>query len=164
MPIYRFQIESSLPAENILWKIRALVRESPRFVQSINEAFGDRPKDCPPFIGKVEGNVFRIRRDIHYRNSFLPLVRGSVTPSSNGTKVSISMHLHPFVALFMLFWLGGVGSGMIAAVTSQSGNIGAALFPGGMFAFGIVLTAGGFYPEAFKARRLLEQSIGNAGA
>jgi hypothetical protein len=29
-----------------------------------------------------------------------------------------------------------------------------------MFAFGVALTAGGFYPEAFKARRILEGHIG----
>lgn len=159
MPFYRFQIESTLPAQTVLQRIRTLVREKPGFWQSIKESFGKRPDDCPPFIGKVEGDAFCMYRDIRYRNSFLPQVRGSVVSTSRGSRVLITMYLHPLVALFVLFWLGAVGAGSLAAFSSQNGNTGLALIPAGMFLFGIVLTVGAFYPEALKARRILEQSI-----
>jgi hypothetical protein len=45
-------------------------------------------------------------------------------------------------------------------VTTAHSNFQAALIPFGMFLFGIALTLGGFYPEALKARRLLEQNLG----
>jgi hypothetical protein len=160
MPFYRFQIESPLPAQTVLQRIRTLVRDKPGFWKSIKESFGGHPNGGPPFIGKVEGDTFCMYRDIRYRNSFLPQVRGSVVSTSRGSKVLVTMYLHPLVALFVLFWLGAVGAGALAVFSAQNGNIGPALIPAGMFLFGIILTVGAFYPEAFKARRLLEQSIG----
>jgi hypothetical protein len=161
MPFYRFQIDSPLPAQTVLLRIRTLVREKPGFWQSIKESFGARPDNSPPFIGKIDGDTFRMYRDIRYRNSFLPQVRGSVVSTSRGSRVLITMYLHSLVAVFVLFWLGGVGAGALAAFNAQNGNTGFGLIPAGMFLFGIVLTVAGFYPEALKARRLLEQSIGN---
>jgi hypothetical protein len=160
MPFYRFHIESPLPKQTVLQRIRTLVREKPGFWQTIKESFGGHPDGCPLFIGKVEGDAFRMYRDIRYRNSFLPQLRGSVVSTSRGSRVLITMYLHPLVAVFVLFWLGAVGTGALASFNAQNGNIGPALIPAGMFLFGIVLTVGSFYPEAFKARRLFEQSIG----
>ena len=156
MPFYRFQIVTPLPTQTVLQRVRTLVREKPGFWQSIKESFGGHPSDSSPFIGKVEGDSFRMYRDIRYRNSFLPQVRGSVVSTSRGSRVLITMYLHPLVAVFVLFWLGTAGTGVITAFNAQNGNIGPAL----MFLFGLILTVGAFYPEAFKARRLLEQSIG----
>ena len=72
------------------------------------------------------------------------------------------MYLHPFVALFMLIWLGGIGIGAAAALRQAAGGA-ASLISIGMFVFGAALTLGAFYPEAIKARRLLEQHIGQTG-
>jgi hypothetical protein len=74
------------------------------------------------------------------------------------------MTLHPFVAAFMVVWLGAVGAGTIAALTASGSDSHAAFLPAGMFVFGVALTAGGFYPEAFKARHLLEHSVEPDGA
>ncbi len=156
MPFYRFQIESSLPKQTVLSRIRAIVREKPGFWQSVKESFGSRPEGSPPFIGEVEGESFLIHRDIRYRNSFLPQVRGSVVSTPIGSSVFITMYLHPLVALFMLFWLGGVGAGALAMLKAENGSF---IIPAIMLLFGIGLTAGGFYPEAMKARRILKQSI-----
>ena len=73
------------------------------------------------------------------------------------------MSLHPLVLVFMLFWLGIVGLGAAAALRRGEGGMGT-LIPMGMFVFGVALTLGGFYPEAIKARRLLEQHFGQASA
>ena len=69
------------------------------------------------------------------------------------------MNLHPLVLAFILFWLGGVGSAAITML--RRGKASEALIPLGMFAFGVALTLGGFYPEAIKARRILEKQLGN---
>ncbi len=156
MPFYRCEIDSTLPAQTVLQRIRTLVRDKPGFWQSIKESFGRRPEDCPPFIGKIEGDSFRVYRDIRYRNSFLPQVRGTVVSTSRGSRVLITMYLHPLVALFVLFWLGGVGAGAIAMFRTENGSF---FIPVLMFLFGIGLTVGGFYPEALKARRILKKSI-----
>ena len=159
MPFYRCQIDSPVAAQAVLLRMRGLMREAPGFVQSVKESFCRRPEGSPPFIGSVDGTKFHIRRDIRYRNSFLPLIRGSVTATPKGARVLITMHLHPLVAAFMVFWLGAVGVGAIGIFASQNGGSQSGLIPTGMFMFGVVLTVGGFYPEAVKARHLLEQGI-----
>ena len=161
MPFYRCQIDSPLPAQSVLQRLRALIRDKPGFWQSIKESFGNRPEVSRPFIGKIEGDKFRMYRDIRYRNSFLPQVRGSVVSTSRGSRISITMHLHPLVALFVLYWLGSMGGYTIAAFGAGKGfNV----IPALAFLFGIGLTVGSFYPEALKARRILTQSIGSQTA
>ena len=62
----------------------------------------------------------------------------------------------PIERLFlMLFWLGGV---VLATAHYRDGA------EVGMFIFGVALTLAGFYPEAFKARRLLERCIRRTSA
>ena len=158
MPVYRFQIQSHLTTHVVLERVRALVRESPGFRQSLKESLGRRPEGATPFIGKVEGSEFKCYRDIRYRNSFLPRIAGHVDSDPNGTKIDVTMYLHPLVLAFLLFWLGGVGLAAVAALRQGDGGA-ATLVPIGMFVFGVALTLGGFYPEAIKARRLLEQHI-----
>ena len=66
------------------------------------------------------------------------------------------MFLHPLVALFMLIWLGVVGRGALVDRSTPHA------FLWSMFIFGIALTAGGFIPEAIKAKRLISETLRNA--
>jgi len=160
MPYYRCELVSPLPMQTVLLRFQTLVRDEPGFLQSLKESLRRRPAGSPPFIGKVHGNVLHVHRDIRYRNSFLPQVRAAVAPVPNGTIVHVTMHLHPVVAVFMLIWLVAVGIGAIAAFAQEHTGVTSALIPAWMLFFGVVLTAGGFYPEAYKARRLLGESVG----
>ena len=162
MALYRFRLQSHLSTQAVLEAVRKLTRERPGFWQSLKESFASRPDGSPPFIGTVEGNEFTLYRDIRYRNSFLPRIKGYVGSDSGSTQVDVVMSLHPFVLLFMLFWLGGVGYAAFAIL--NKGMTAEAAIPLGMFLFGVALTLGGFYPEAIKARRLLEQHIGQISA
>jgi len=65
------------------------------------------------------------------------------------------MFIHPFAAIFMAFWFGMVGNGIV------NGN-GAFPILIGMLIFGVVLVAWGFYPEATKARRLITDAVLNS--
>jgi hypothetical protein len=163
MPFYRFQIDSPLTTEEALHRIGGLVREPTRRSRSIVASFRRRPEPTSPFIGAIDGPAFRMRRDIRYRNSLLPRIRGCVASVPTGTRVSVSMHLHPVVAAFMLIWLGAVGAAAITALGSRGSGTPLAYIPAGMFVFGVVLMVGGFFPEAMKARRLLERSVAGAG-
>src|SRR5690242_14915733 len=62
-----------------------------------------------PFEGVVEGPRFEVRRIIHYRNSFLPHVRGAIEPAAAGARLVGTMRLHSAVAAFMVVWFAGVG-------------------------------------------------------
>jgi hypothetical protein len=62
----------------------------------------------------------------------------------------------------MLVWLRTVGLGALGGVTYERENTLLAFGLAGMFLFGMGLVVGCFYPEAYKARRLLEHGIRNA--
>jgi len=166
MPVYRFHIDSPLAKQPVLLRISVLVGETPGFWQSIGEmlSFGGRPRGRPPFVGTVEGDEFRIYRDISYSNSFLPQIRGSVVSTPDGTRIVIAMFLHPIVAAFMMVWLGACGVFAAAGFALQGLSSVAGLVPAGMFLFGVALMFSGFFLEAFKARRLLEKGIGGHDA
>lgn len=163
MPIYRFKIDSPLTTQVVLQRIQGLARAAPGFWQSIRGVFGRDRTQSTPFIGAVEGESFRLHRDIAYRNSFLPRISGRVVATPAGTRIIVNMFLHPIVGAFMLFWLSGVGIAALTSFNTLHGTTSPVLVPLGMFVFGVALTLGGFYPEAVKARRLLEQGIGVAG-
>lgn len=57
-----------------------------------------------PYAGRINVSGFEIYRIIHYRNSFLPMIRGRFEPSPQGIRVRVTMSLHPFVRGFLIFW------------------------------------------------------------
>ncbi len=69
------------------------------------------------------------------------------------------MRLHWLVALFMLFWFGGVSTGLISFLTAvMKGKfepLPALLVPLGMLVFGIAMTSGCFWWEAKKTKPAL---------
>jgi hypothetical protein len=146
-----------LAVEAVKQRIRALAREQPGIGQSLREAFGWRPPKVPPFIGKVEGSTFTLRRDINYRNSFVPQIRGSISPVAAGTIVVVSMSLPPLVVAFMTLCLGWVGA--LAVGLLSGGALGQAVGPAAMFVIAAALAMAGFYAEAEKARRILAEAI-----
>lgn len=155
MPIYSFQVDVNVPPRIVAERLRAVVSEPPTLLQSFRMPWSSRDPDTPPFIGTVGDESFRIRRDIRSRNSFLPRVWGRMVATPTGTQVKVTMFIHPLVAVFMTFWLGMVGRGML---TENS----AFPFLAGMFTFGVALIAWGFFPEAAKARRLITDAVLNS--
>jgi hypothetical protein len=70
------------------------------------------------------------------------------------------MNVHPLVAAFLALWVGVVSGGFSLSFFHRlaSGEQGA-LGPGAMILFAVLLTAGGFYPEAFKAERIVRRAL-----
>jgi len=162
MPIYRFTVDARVSKQEAAARIRRLIREPRGFLESVRHSFGSSSGVEPPFLGKIDGDSFRVRRDIRYRNSFLPLVWGRISSVPAGTQVSVTMFLHPLVTAFVLFWLSAVGFGAWRLLTAPNvSHSSSAFIPAAMFVFGVALTCGGFFPEALKARRLLEDAIQN---
>jgi hypothetical protein len=106
-----------------------------------------------PFVGYVKEDSFRLQRNIRYRNSFLPLIRGRIVPTETGTQVQVTMFMHPVAVIFMVFWLW-VTWPYAPADQSTSAH---PSWP--LFAFGLVLALGGFFPEAIKAKRMLTEVV-----
>ena len=111
MPIYRFHLDVDVPRQIVADRLRAVVGDKPPFWKSLFTGWWSRDPASPPFVGIVDDDSFRVRRDIRYRNSFLPLVWGRFMSTPTGTRVNVIMFIHPLVALFMVFWLGTVGYG-----------------------------------------------------
>jgi hypothetical protein len=100
MPFYRFHLDTPLSESAACERIQELIRPRRTFREWI--AFNITREDNtvgPPFLGKVGFRTFRLRRDIRYRNSFLPMVWGSIVPSRVGSRISVNMFMHP------LWWL-----------------------------------------------------------
>lgn len=150
MPFYSFNLDLDIPPQAVAERLQSIVGQKPGLFESM--AWRQHDPGNPPFIGTVSDTSFKMRRDIQYRNSFLPLIRGRFGAIGTGTWVSVTMFIHPLVALFVVFWLGVALS---VAVSDQAGS----LMGWGFLAFGIALTAAGFFPEAMKARRLISEAL-----
>ena len=163
MPFYRRELTTNLPAESAIARIKAAVGPAPSGRRMFRRSVGQDVLASPPFVGTVEGDRFRVRRDITYRNSFLPVVSGRVVNVPSGVRVSVTMYLQPAIAVFMLVWFCGVGAATVVAIPRlliPCGHVQLELFilPA-MLVFAVVLVGCGFFPEALKARRLLEQVL-----
>jgi hypothetical protein len=134
-------------------RLKSIVREKAAFWESFRMAWRPRDPASPPFIGTVQDDSFRLRRDIRGRNSFLPMVWGRFISTPTGTRVGVTMFIHPLVALFVAFWLGMVGHG---ALTNRSAS---SVVAWGMVMFMVALVAGSFFPEAIKAKRLISATV-----
>jgi hypothetical protein len=115
------------------------------------------------FEGECSIEGFKISRIIQYRNSFLPVITGRITPEGAGSLVKIKMRLPVFASVFMTFWFGCVilfSLGSIPGFFAGLANVDSgALFPLGMVAFGIALTSGGFWFEAPKQKNKLTELL-----
>ena len=158
MPFYRFQIDVNASPHVVAERLRAIVRDKPKFRESLRTMWWSGDPVSVPFVGSVQDESFELRRDIRYRNSFLPMIRGHITPNGVGTRVCVTMFIHPLVALFMIFWLGMVGFGAVSTRSASS------IIPGGMFIFGVALTVGAFIPEAINAKHLICDAVTNSAA
>jgi len=157
--LYWFSLDSPLPAEEVSRRIQLLSREASGF---LTHAWTFGPDTDPPFLGTVQQSRFSLRRDIHYRNAFLPMLKGTVRALPGGSRVVVIMHLHPFMLVFMLGWFALLGSSAMALLTSHGLIV--AIAPTGLFIFGAAVMAAGFFPEAVRARRILEQNLESTGA
>ena len=153
LPYLRYELESGKTPAEVEEAMRAVVEPKRLF------RFGG---GAQPFEGVVGDGAFDVRRIIGYRNSFLPQIRGTISAAAEGSRISITMSLHPLVLGFMIVWLGGVGAGcfaMLMHVIQKGGTLLQVVAPAGMLAFGWLLSAGGFTFEARKAAALLERTM-----
>lgn len=63
--------------------------------------------DKRPYHGGIEDDGFEAVRRIGYRNSFLPVAKGTIEPEGEGSRVAIRLRVHTFVAIFGAVWIAG---------------------------------------------------------
>jgi len=154
-PKNTFQINSTLSASEIFSTLDAVVGP-PKWFRLWSS-------DGKKYQGVFSYSDFKIWRIISYRNSFLPIVEGQITPSPSGSRISITMRLHRFVAAFMFIWFGGVSIGLvtfsIAAMRGRMEPLPGLFIPLGMLLFGLVMTSGAFWLEANKTKAFLLETL-----
>lgn len=145
-----FEIETKLTREIVVERLRNKVEKDKLLRPSQEHNY---------FQGKVTTDGFLIKRIIHYRNSFIPIINGKFIGNNSDIKVAIRMGLNPFVAAFMFFWLGGAGLGILGVIagllTKQTTSVALILIPVGMLLFGWALVSAGFWFEAKRQKIVL---------
>ena len=121
--------------------------------------YGDRRGE---FIGEVDTAGFKVVSNISYRNSFLPIIQGSVRAEGSRSVITIKMRMHWFVSVFSAIWLGFVTLFMLAVVLMLVVESDFSLLcgSGGMMLFGQLLIRGGFYIPAKKALKRMKELFG----
>ena len=159
MPYYRFDIDSPFPPGTVIQRLRALTREIPDPRHSRAGPIGEDRRGEAVFVGELGEGGFRLRRDIRHRNSFLPQIRGQLDALPSGTRVRVRMRLHLFAVLFMVTWLTFVGYGCFRVLSDGRVQPPTRWIPAGMLVAGVLLPFVFFYPEAIRARRILERAV-----
>jgi hypothetical protein len=148
-----------LPIENLIYKTRlskdeVLIKLSDNIEKQKAFGFGAyNHAYSKPYIGDIIDNSFKVSRAINYRNSFLPVIEGTVATDYVGTKISVKMKLHSSVIFFISIWLGGVSIACIVTLHAlfTQGFSPELLIPFGMLIFGTTLFFGGFKIESKKS-------------
>ena len=156
MALYGFKIEAEVSPSEVIDRVQSAVRAD-SFLESLKfwRFFDSQRK---PFVGKVGADSFIIRRDIWYRNSFLPRIRGRVEASLGGSEVSVTMSLHPVVTVVFCLTVA-LSLLSMARTYSLTRTV---PFSGFAFVgFLAALAPIAFIPEAKKAKKLLTAAAAN---
>jgi hypothetical protein len=110
-----------------------------------------------PYTGEINSTTFTMTRNINYRNSFLPVIKGQIIPFLGQTQVDIKMRPTIFASIFISFWLGIVTLFCIGTLIAgllrfrqilQTGFSPMFLIPFAMFVFGWLLLHFSFKKES----------------
>lgn len=153
LPYERCELVSSLPMAQA---VDTLQRATAAWKFTL---WGGQPET---FLGRVDAYGFELRRNIRYRNSFLPQVRGEFEAAGAKTLIKLRLRLHPVVLIFMCIWMSGVGMALIstayASIKLHRWNP-VLWVPCAMFLFGYLLTMGGFLYERGRTLDALKQVL-----
>lgn len=157
MPFWSATIQTSLPPDEVEDRLRALLRPRVGFWEGIEQSL-DPQTDRPPFRGEVSSRTFEMTRVIGYKNSFLPVIRGTIEGhATGGSVVRVRMTLHLFTMIFLIVWMGFLVffamSDLVAVGHLRSYT------PVFMLLFAVVLTLVAFFPEARSAERRIRKAL-----
>jgi hypothetical protein len=96
-----------LPYQNVVFRselnvadVSKKIREHIKPVTAVSS-----PRNTKEYEGEIVGNTFNIRRIIWHRNSFLPVIKGTITKEPSGTKIQVKFGLNTIVLISVyVFW------------------------------------------------------------
>ena len=155
-PVERLTIETALTPQEVHQRLADVVEPK--------RAWRGLSRDHKPYEGQVHDEHFEVTRIIHYRNSFLPVIKGAIQAENGGSKINIVMQPHAVVTAFMIIWFLLVALFFLlilgAALLNEPSGAQSwwiALIPVGMLLFGHLLITFGFRFEADKAKTFFQQ-------
>ena len=163
LPFENYVLTTRLSLEDVRHRIAENIQPKQRFKFSLFY-----PDYTKPYTGSAIGSIFTMRRNITYRNSFLPIITGKITTSGGQTKVNIKMQPDTVDLVFISLWLGIVGffclAGFLSGLmdfrqTTKTGFSPPTLIPFGMFAFACLLTILGFKLKSRRSKKFLARLL-----
>jgi hypothetical protein len=151
LPFEKLIIRSTMSEEEVLRRINSLLEPKKKFQVGV---FG--PVSYGGYLGELNDKKFNLRRNISYKNSFLPEIIGTVERVNGDTVVKVVMRPHIFIIIFLFFWCFAVGFGFITSLShSNDANkvFSTILIPIGLIIFAYLLTMAGFKFESNKTKK-----------
>lgn len=121
----------------------------------------------PAFTGMAFSGSFTVSRVIGYRNSFLPVIKGTYRSEGSGSRIQVTMKMAPMVQVFMGFWMGAVFLACVGTVVGVMGatddggpDVSSVIFiPFVMLVAGALLCNVPFHLEAKKSETFLRNLL-----
>lgn len=159
IPRMKFQIVSA----KTLWEVRGILEEE----TAARDGMLRFTSDGKAFRGEVGESDFKVipRLAPYIRDDFVPVVLGTMKSENGKTVVDVKMRLNGPAYLFSVFWFGMTGffflMSLLSLITGEPEGWKAAASAAGFILFGQLLVRGGFYLPAKRARRKLEELLGD---
>ncbi|MBV2196997.1 MAG: hypothetical protein KUL78_10910 [Flavobacterium sp.] len=160
LPSKSLVYHSFLTKEELLERLRDAIE-----TERLHDLNSRNKMESKPYFGEIQNSLFKIRRVIDYRNSFLPQINGEIIEDENGTKIKVEMKLISFVKFFMIIWFSFCAFfGLILLVLifdndSKSSSGFSILIPIFMLIFATFLVSSGFESESEKSIKDLEEIL-----
>ena len=110
------------------------------------------------FTGKIQNNIFAVMPTISGRNSFLPQIKGSITPYLTGSLVHVKFKIHPITVIVTIAFTGLFGSAWIADLNKTKYSYSATnVVPFVIFLFMLLLAVIELKRQSAKALNILTE-------
>jgi hypothetical protein len=155
VPYENIIFESDLSYDEIIKRIENIIEPKRSLFSRLFKKNNEKT-----YEGELFENVFKINRIILYRNSFIPIIYGTIISDCNKTIINIKMKLHIIVKIFMSIWLSFFVlesfTDIKKFISDMELNV-LPLMPITMILFGYILMTGIFKSESRKSKIYLEE-------
>ena len=147
-PFEHFELVSRFSVSDLAERLRLKVEPEFRFRLSHEHL---------PYEGWVSETAFRIRRVIHYSNTFVPVICGRFERRGDQTQISVRMFPGVYACVVLFFWTCVFGLCMFGAMMLPVDDV-ASMYrwtAPGLIAFAWVVALICFWTEARRAKRFV---------
>jgi hypothetical protein len=148
IPFEKIVYETKLPINTVLDRLHSIIEpEQNYFYDTTIREY------VKSFRGKLSNKSFKIVRNINYRNSALPIIKGKIIQENEKVTVIVFIRTNLFTIIFMQFWTF-IHLFMILVTSLYFLMV---IFP--IFIFGIVLNLHGYNIESKKAKEIFSEVL-----